>query len=82
MSQQADIAKHCLSLAIKKDFTLEECLENINGIFEALEYGESSICAEWELAEWIQSLILNQRDGLYGVSHYLTNDWLRRRLGK
>lgn len=78
MSQHTDIAKHCLSLAIKKDFTKEECLDNLNGTLCAADYDEDMECSDSELASWIEQILLSQRDGLYGVSHQQIKDWLRR----
>ena len=79
MSQHADIVKHCLALAIKKNFTRQECLENLNGTLYAAGYDEDMECPDYELDNWIKGVFLSQTDGLYGVSHWAINDWLRRR---
>ena len=76
MCQHNDIAKHCLALAIKKGFTKEECLDNLNGTFCALGYEEDAECPDHELKLWIERILLSQKDGLYGVSHQEINDWL------
>jgi hypothetical protein len=78
MSQHADIAKHCLTLAIKKDFTRQECLENLNGTLCAAGYDEDMECPDYELDNWIKGILLGQRDGLYGVSHAQVNEWLSK----
>lgn len=78
MSQHADLTKHCLALAINKNFSRKECLDNLNGALCAAGYDEDMECPDYELDNWIKSILLSQKDGLYGVSHWSINDWLRR----
>lgn len=78
MSQHADLTKHCLATAINKNFSRKECLDNLNGTLCVAGYDEDMECPDYELDNWIKSILLSQKDGLYGVSHWSINDWLRR----
>lgn len=79
MSQHNDITIHCLSLAIKKDFTKEECLDNLNNLLSIAGYEEDMECPDYDLRRWVELYLLSQKDGLCGVSHWKIKDWLRRR---
>lgn len=77
MSQHADITKWCLATAIKHNFSLEECCDHLNDTLEAAEYDLDFLYAKYQIRELIESVILSQSDGLYGVSHDSVKHWLK-----
>ena len=78
MSEHADLTKHCLATAINKNFSRKECLENLNGTLYAAGYDEDMECSDHKLDNWIKSILLSQKDGLYGVSHAQVNEWMKK----
>ena len=77
MSEHADITKWCLATAIKHNFSLEECRNHLNDTLEAAEYDQDFLYAKYQIKGLIESVILSQKDGLYGVSHDSVKHWLR-----
>lgn len=76
MSQHADISKTILARAVKLNLSLKDTHELLADTLEAAEYEDRFIPSIQDIPIWVKSYILTQKDGLYGVTHEQTNNWL------
>ena len=78
MSQHADITKEVLARSVKFNLSLDDAHDLLTSILVCADYDDSMLPSKSEMASLVRGYLLNQRDGLYGVSHDQINDWLSR----